>query len=320
MRSDSHDLLSLQATLVNNWGNCEYNLGHLRSAVDLYERSLELRQEIGNEADAAGSLNNLSLIARMEGDYANAEELLKLARQINERHKNNFWAAINLDNLGICAYEQATYSQAEPLLTEALKRFDHLENRSNREWGMAMVYGDLGNLYAAQADLGRAAACHGASLALHERLKDRKGLAVSLDGFTEIARQQGNTAASRERALTALGLWSEIGDRRGVAFCLLQLAHLSEAEGNLEDATRALAISSRIRQELGCIVPPRQKNAVEQLEQRTRAAVGSAEFQQALDASTDADLGTCIDDFVQRASSWRDIVASLTAPSDATGV
>src|SRR5437660_3956489 len=71
-----------------------------------------------------------------------------------------------------------------------------------------------------------------ASLEIARELKDKQGIAVSLNALAVQARDRGDIAAARSLLEESLVLWRESGDRRAVARSLSNLANVLTLEGN----------------------------------------------------------------------------------------
>jgi tetratricopeptide (TPR) repeat protein len=282
--SDSAELLKVKATLLNNWGNLLYNLADFAAAESLHMQSLALRRELGAEEASAGSLNNLALIARVHGEYDRAKRLLCEALALNRRFHNRFWEAINQDNLGEGEYEQAHQELAASHLEEALSLFDVTDAARDRKWGMAMAQSDLGNVLLAQGDYSRGHELHRRSLLLRHELKDRKGLAESCEGFSELARLEGDIAVAITLRQVALALWSETGDRRGLSLCLGALGALRVTSGDVRRAVRHLATSEDLRKQYHFIIPPIDHSIITNAIQHARVELGEEAFKREWDA------------------------------------
>src|SRR2546421_74905 len=63
---------TVRAAALNGSGSLAYNLGDFPAAAGSHEAALALRLSIGDEAAAAGSLNNLALVLRATGELERA--------------------------------------------------------------------------------------------------------------------------------------------------------------------------------------------------------------------------------------------------------
>ena len=132
----------LRAKLLNDAGNFAYNMSDLDVAERLHREALAMRTALSAEGLTAGSLNNIGLVLRERGLYAEALEHFGRAVKINERTQHSLWRlwkGMNLNNLGITYFRQGEFAQARD---EQLRSVD-IFNELGSEWGLAMVRTDL---------------------------------------------------------------------------------------------------------------------------------------------------------------------------------
>jgi tetratricopeptide (TPR) repeat protein len=103
----------------------------VRSAIPITERALTIARKIfpAPNKDLATSLNNLALLYREQGRWADAEPLLDEALMIRRKlfgDTANNQLANSLNNLAALYASQGRWADAEPLFDEALKIFREL--------------------------------------------------------------------------------------------------------------------------------------------------------------------------------------------------
>ncbi len=82
-------------------------------------------------------------------------------------------------------------------------------------------------------------------------LGDRRGMAAALRDLAELDRIEGNYATARERLEEALRILQKLGDKRGIAVTLHELGHLDDLEGEYPEARKKLDEALRIMRDLG---------------------------------------------------------------------
>ncbi len=87
----------------------------------LYQESLALRREIGDEASMAATLNNLGITAMEQGALAQAQVLYAESLQIFRRHGNLHSIAVVMSNLGDLALSREDGKQARVLHRQSLQ-------------------------------------------------------------------------------------------------------------------------------------------------------------------------------------------------------
>jgi len=143
------------------------------TAKALYEESLSLRRELGDQWGIGAALNNLGLVVLHDGDYPAARELYGECLQVFKDLGNRQAMASPLSNLGRVAYQQGDYAGARALIKESLAIFWDLRDR----WGVAMSLEGL-----AYVALGLATPVHAARLwGAAERLRQEIGCPLPCD-------------------------------------------------------------------------------------------------------------------------------------------
>src|SRR5207244_3763679 len=95
---------------------------HWQEAQAALEKAAQVFEQRGNQVDYATTLNNVAELYHDQGNYAQAEPLMKRALAICEQvlgtqHPDT---AGSLNNLAELYYAQGNYAQAEPLMKRAL--------------------------------------------------------------------------------------------------------------------------------------------------------------------------------------------------------
>jgi predicted ATPase/DNA-binding CsgD family transcriptional regulator/tRNA A-37 threonylcarbamoyl transferase component Bud32 len=99
-------------------------------------------------------------------------------------------------------------------------------------------------------DYRRAEALFEESLALHRKLRDRKGIAYSLGGLGRTAFGKRNYAAARSLTEESLVILREIGDKWSIAYALEILARVAYSQGEGTETYRLLEESVALLREL----------------------------------------------------------------------
>jgi len=111
------------ALLLNNIGFAYADLKDADNALSYYNRSLTIRRQLDDAQGIAQCINNLGMVALMQGVY---DESLQYLQDAYELRKSTFSTihpdiSISLNNLGILALKQKNYEQALQYFNEALE-------------------------------------------------------------------------------------------------------------------------------------------------------------------------------------------------------
>ena len=109
----------------------------------------------------------------------------------------------------------------------------------------------LGALTTAQADFSAAERYLGQSLELYEELRDRWGIAASLNALGICAKDRGDYPAAQSNFERSLACWRSLPDRSATARCLHNLANTAKVRGDYGRARIALREATEIFQEVG---------------------------------------------------------------------
>ena len=211
----------------------------------------------------AESLNNLAVLYRNQGKYAEAEPLLKWALDIQEKalgpdHPN---VARSLNNLADIYSNQGKYAEAEPLYKRSLaireKTFgpDH-PNVADSLRSLALLYWNQGRYAEAEPLYKR-------SLAIREKIfgPELTQVAVSLNDLAAIYCDEGRYEEAEPLFQRALAIREKTtGPRsREAASAVRVLAACEFKERKFSDALDRLVHCSQIARELSAKTPKDQK-------------------------------------------------------------
>jgi tetratricopeptide (TPR) repeat protein len=222
----------VNAVLLHNFGNLVMNRGDYDKALECYERSLKVSEEVGNRSGVASSLTQIGRIHQERGDYDEALEYYERSLKIFEELGNRPSVAIPLHQIGNIHYLQGDYDKALGYYDRSLKIAEELGDRS----GVADTLHQLGMIHQRRGDLDKASEHYDRSLKISEEIGDRSGVAKSLHQIGVIHQQRGDYDEALKYYERSLRIKEEIGDRAGVAISLAQIGKLLAAVGHYDDA------------------------------------------------------------------------------------
>jgi CHAT domain-containing protein/tetratricopeptide (TPR) repeat protein len=264
------------ATAWNNLGVAYSNLGETRSALEAFEKALELRgddsfgqalalsgiasvewrraeYEKALESDGkslalfrglkalpqeADLLNNEGLALADLGQRVRAEARYNEALRLWRAAKNPAGEARTMNNLGmlLAVHDPA---RAMPLLRRARDVFGELKDTR----GKAYAIHNLGDALTSMRQYAKARQAYAASLALKREVGDRSGEAYSMRSMGNLETRQRRFSQAIEEYTAALAIWRSIEDRNGeaatladLAYCESEAANLAAAIGHAEEA------------------------------------------------------------------------------------
>ncbi len=264
---------SVRALALNNLGNLVYELGDVSRAHDLYERSLELRREVGDRYGIASALNNLGMLATAQGNLGHARTLLERSLSLRQELDPTEVPATTLNNLGDVAIVAGDAHTAQHWNEQAL-------TYSRQQGNIRRVAHSLHNLGLAlrcRGDDAAASSLFDESLRLFEQVGEQSGVSAVLQSLGRAAIRQGLIDQARAPLTTALGLHRQVLDRRGLIRCLEATALVAEATGKHEACVQLLGAAA-IRGELIPLQPPVDTEDVAAARNRARDVLGDGSF------------------------------------------
>ena len=182
----------------------------------------------------AAGLRWAGLLARRQGDYEHAKELLKESLDLSRILDDQLGIVASLNDLGYTADLQGDTAWAKDLFAESLELGRMLKDDASIAW--ALHY--LGNIAWKQGDAATARRYFEESLGIRRKTGDRVSLAKSLYSLGGVADAQGDYAVAQRFLEESLVITREIGERRQTALTLAALGEIVSARGDLEAARR----------------------------------------------------------------------------------
>jgi tetratricopeptide (TPR) repeat protein len=237
----------LQAVSIHQLGMIAEARGDYGEAERLYQRALDISEQLGNQANAAVGYLHLGNLAYQRGDYDEAARQFQRSLDINERLGNQTGMARSHHNLGSVAYERRDHDEADRQFRRSLDISRRLEDQA----GMADSYHQLGAIAQRRGDLDEADRQFRRSLTISERLGDQARIATTFHSLGNMAylRQDDDQAALQYQR--SLDISERLGDQASMANTYRQLGMIAQRHGDLDEASRQFRRSLDISERLG---------------------------------------------------------------------
>ncbi|HEY8284660.1 MAG TPA: BTAD domain-containing putative transcriptional regulator [Chloroflexota bacterium] len=173
---------SLRATALNRCAILARTEGDDGAAGMLWEASLVLFRELGDEAGVARVVGNLGLLRYDLEDDVGAMELLTESLVFLRRQGDRAVLARTLQNLGVVHTRQRQYAEAEAAFAEAIAIWQALGDQA----GIGDTFLHMAHLVRDQEHLDRAAELYVASLRIFLVLGNRPRVAPALEGMAHV--------------------------------------------------------------------------------------------------------------------------------------
>jgi non-specific serine/threonine protein kinase len=265
---------STHAQVLMGAGNLAWRQDDLEAARRYFERSLEMRREIGDEGGIAGLLGSLGNVAQSLGEWHQARSLFEQTLEISRRDGHKPWQASSLTCLGNVSRLLRDFEVARTYLEEAVSLTHEMGNRV----GEAIALQGLGHLMADVGDIDAAVSYLDRSMTLHETLGDHHTHAAARLSLAAVAVQQGDPGRARILFDQALRASLELESRIQLAIGLEGLASLSLLEQDAAQAVRMLGAADALREAVRSPLPPSMKPEVERTVARAREVLGQEAY------------------------------------------
>jgi DNA-binding SARP family transcriptional activator/Tfp pilus assembly protein PilF len=196
-----------EAWVLNNLGQA-LGFTHMSEGIELLERSLAIRREIGDRLGEAQAANNLSDAYVVLGRTDEALDLLRRALDLNREVGYRYGEGLVLNNLGEAFLDLDGPDEAIGYLLQARRVFAEIK----LQHGVGYALHNLGR---AQLSLGQdsdALDCLEQALVIHTKAGDRHRQAFTLRYLGLAQKHNGLAAQARESWQQAAAIFDDLGD------------------------------------------------------------------------------------------------------------
>ncbi len=255
------NLKILQASSQASVSRVAYLWGQYHEAVSDYPQAIEATQRALMACQCADTtfsiqqvkcLNQLGMIARRQGDYAQARLWYLQALDLLQAEEETSCIisqvlAQTLDGLGTIYRLQGDYEEARVCYERSL----WLSQRSSNLKSEADALNNLGNIADAQHHVAESLSYYRKALERRQSIGDRAGEGTSLANMAMVLQNKGDYGQSREYFLAALSIQQAIGNRWEQINILNGLGVLQQELGDFESAHDYLQLGLSLAQAIG---------------------------------------------------------------------
>jgi len=223
---------------------------HFRSdyikAMDYFQQSLKIYEEISNKRGMAGIMINIGLIYNKQGDYPQARDYFQQSLKIMEEMAEKRGMAASLNNIGLTYMNQSDYPKALNYYKRSLKIKEEIRDKR----GMASTLNNIGSIYMDQGNYPKALDYYQRSLKIKEEISDKRGMAGALNNIGRIYNNQHDYHNSLEYYQRSLKIYEDISDKSGMANILNNIGTNYLDQGNYPKALDYFQQSLKIKEEI----------------------------------------------------------------------
>lgn len=232
-----------EAEAYNNFGNAFYFLSYFDTAVYFYNKSLTIREAIGDLKGASSTLSNLGTIYDIKGEYETAIAKFSKALELKEQIADTAGKINVLSNIGVM---YMVLSQHETAL-EYFHKCLQYENNADT-YTLANIYSNIGLIYYDYADTTKgllkneyfevSLSYNNKAIMLRDSIKDYYGLSISYTNAANLYAHFKNYNKAIEFYNYSIEMQKDIEDINGLA---LNLHNLGRMYLNLKNFKEAIA-------------------------------------------------------------------------------
>jgi predicted ATPase/DNA-binding SARP family transcriptional activator len=197
---------TIRAGALRAFGGATDIAGHDAAAERLYEQSLALFDQLGDESGRAVLLHRLGISALRRSDLANARELVHRSHEIHEQAGNRWGQAQTLGALGAITRDAGEHVRAAELIQASAA----MAREAGVRWWESGMLAELASLALNAGCIDEAETRARESLVLADEIGDRAGRVFGVGLLARVCAERGQP----ERSMT---LWASIHDADAVA-------------------------------------------------------------------------------------------------------
>jgi len=220
------------AITLNNIGIIHVQQGNYSKSMYYYQRSFKIKEEMSDKKGMAKTLNNIGTIYVYQGDYPNALDYYMRCLNIKEEISDHRGMAGTYNNIALIYTNLGDYTKALENVKRSLKIKEGLNDIS----GIAGNMNNLGYIYTKLEEFDKAMEYYRESLKIKEELSDKKGIANALNNIGEVYLHQKDYKSANEYFHRSLKIKEEISDRRGMASTMNNIGKTSFELGDIKQA------------------------------------------------------------------------------------
>jgi tetratricopeptide (TPR) repeat protein len=236
-----------QADAINNLGFLAINKGETDPALDYFNRSLKINEELGSLKGMASALTNIGYIYKSQGSIEKALEYYDKSLSYFEKCSNKEGIANTLNNIALIYKIQGDHVKALEYYNKSMQLMHALGNKK----GMAACLSNIGYIYANKGDHKKALEHYFQALKLDQENEDKKSIATSLDNIGTAYENLGDPVKALDYHFQGLAIYREINSKKGISETMSNIAEVYFGQGKYKDAKTYCVKAYDLSRELG---------------------------------------------------------------------
>ena len=265
--------------------------GRYDEATELLRAARTSFETLEDLAGIGRVLHLAGTVASQRGDNDTATLRYRESLEIRERLGDRASMAGLLSNLGIVAEAAGDYGTAMAFSERALA----IRREIGDERGVGVSLGNTGMIALHLHDAGKAETLFEEGIRVSARVGDATQVAVTRNNLGNAARDRGDFEAARREYLAAATGYRDLDDQWGLSYLLEDVAVMAACEGSFEPAFRLMGVSEALRERIGSPRPPGLVAELDAQLAAAREALGDARWRAEIEGGRGMDLASALD-------------------------
>jgi adenylate cyclase len=230
-------------------GSVYDDLGEFLPADENTRKAYDIFKELGDQKRMAICLNNLGNFQNSTGNNTKALDLFLEALKINESIDNKDEISKNLNNIGVVYLGIEKYSKAR----EYFQQSYDIVSQSGKKESILIGLGNIGITYSAEDNFEKALEYFRKVLQLSRELDNKPAIARTYNNIARIYEDMKESEKAMDCYSMAFTINDSIGDKSAMVYNLVGLGDVSGDMGNFNQAARYLQQARVLAMQIGSL-------------------------------------------------------------------
>jgi class 3 adenylate cyclase/Tfp pilus assembly protein PilF len=230
-------------------GSVYDDLGEFLPADEHTRKAYEIFKELGDEKRMAICLNNLGNFQNSLGNNTKALDVFIEALKINDSINNKDEISKNLNNIGVVYLGMEKYSKAR----EYFQQSYDIVSQSGKKESMLYGLGNIGITYSAEDNFEKALEYFNQVLQISKDLGNKPAIARTYNNIARIYEDMRESEKAMDYYIRAYTINDSIGDKNAMVYNLVGLGDVSGDMGNYDQAAQYLQQARALAIQIGSL-------------------------------------------------------------------
>jgi tetratricopeptide (TPR) repeat protein len=213
-------------------GTIVHKLGQWDTAIEYYEKDLEISEKIGDISGIGTTYNNLGSVYARKGQWDTAIDYYEKSLEIKEKIGDIYGIGQTYNNLGLVYADKGQWDTAIDYYEKDLEISEKIGDIS----GIGQTYNNLGSVYARKGQWDTAIDYYEKSLEIKEKIGDIYGIGQTYNNLGSVYARKGQWDTAIDYYEKDLEISEKIGDIYGMATTWENLAEAYCGKNDIDTA------------------------------------------------------------------------------------